>query len=108
MKRQFIIFWTAIILAVYGLITDMFVNFRNYLILVLVIGVLFLLYKFLPKRQPQQSKPKIIPSKKTMEKVASTARKSTTGPIAKKHKNYPFQVIEGQKGKNDDQTPKYH
>lgn len=86
----------------------MFVNFSDYLIPVLVIGVVFLLYKYQPNRQSRQNKPKVKPSRKTMEKVANSARKSTSGPAAKKHKNYPFQVIEGQKGKNDDQTPKYH
>jgi len=42
-----------------------------------------------------------------MAKVAKTApqRRSDSTP---KRKSYPFQVIEGQKGKNDDGQPKYH
>ncbi|HEY2493913.1 MAG TPA: hypothetical protein VGI33_13530 [Paenibacillus sp.] len=104
MTRHFIIFWTAISLALIGA----FISSSKLLIPVLVIGVLFLLNKYLPKQQSRQSRPKVKPSRKTMDKVASTARKSTSGSVGKKHKNYPFQVIEGQKGKNDDQTPKYH
>jgi len=42
-----------------------------------------------------------------MDKVSGIS-KSSSSPASAKKKNYPFQVIEGKKGKNDDQMPKYH
>ncbi len=90
MKRHAIVFWVAAALAVLGffdrLLFDPMVLVRMLLIPVLVFGVVFL------------------PSARTMEKVAAAKKTHTAG----KRKHYPFQVIEGSKGKNDDQQPKYH
>lgn len=110
MKSQSFITWTVIILAGIGLLTDIVYNdfflLKNLLIPALVFIVVFLLFRFYqPGRVNKQ--PKVIPSRKTMDKVAGI-RKSATSSSSKKNKNYPFQVIEGQKGKNDDQMPKYH
>ncbi|MNP08611.1 hypothetical protein D3C76_1006880 [compost metagenome] len=110
MKRQAFITWTVIVLAGIGLLSDVifydFILLKNLLIPVIVFAVIFLLFRFY---QPSRSKkhPKVKPSRKTMEK-APGIRKSTTNSSSKKKKSYPFQVIEGQKGKNDDNTPKYH
>ncbi|WP_440394884.1 hypothetical protein [Paenibacillus sp. SAF-054] len=70
----------------------------------LVFGVVFLLFKYQPGRGKSRKAPKIKPSARTMEKVAAAKKTHTAG----KRKHYPFQVIEGSKGKNDDQQPKYH
>ncbi|WP_425495255.1 hypothetical protein [Paenibacillus tengchongensis] len=75
----------------------------------LIAGVIFYAYRIAPRsrvRGPGGKKIKVKPSQKTMAKVAS-ARKGQPAPP--KRKSYPFQVIEGSKGKNDDdQLPKYH
>ncbi|MDR0267062.1 hypothetical protein [Paenibacillus sp.] len=106
MKRHALIFWIAIVLAAVGIIYDViFGNFRDMaslLIPVIVFGAVFLLYKFPPRRY--RKKPKVKPSARTMEKVAAAKRNHSAG----KRKHYPFRVIEGSKGKNDDQQPKYH
>ncbi|WP_054957687.1 hypothetical protein [Paenibacillus dakarensis] len=78
---------------------------------VIVVGVVFLLYKFPPTRFGAKKHPKVKPSKRTAAKMAaksSKARKSSNPSPKRKH--YPFQVIDGQKGKNDppDDLPKYH
>ncbi|GIO30722.1 MULTISPECIES: hypothetical protein [Paenibacillus] len=106
MKRHAFIFWIAIALAVLGIVWD--IIDRNAAMLprifipLGVVAIVFLLYKFPPARY--RKRPKIKPSARTMEKVAAAKRSQSTG----KRKHYPFQVIEGSKGKNDDQQPKYH
>ncbi|AOZ91475.1 hypothetical protein [Paenibacillus crassostreae] len=110
MKIQSFVTWTVIVLAALGLLSDIvlegFILLKGLLIPVVVFIVIFLLFRFY---QPKRSKayPKVKPSLKTMEKV-SGIKKNSSGISSKKHKNYPFQVIEGQKGKQDDDTPKYH
>ena len=112
MIRHALIFWSAVLLAVIGLV-DGFVRYGfsslTRLIIPLVLcAVLYLLYKYPPRRfanNNSRSKTKVKASPKTMAKVAGL-RKSHTS--AGKRKSYPFQVIEGSKGKNDDQLPKYH
>ncbi|KHF32476.1 hypothetical protein CM49_05249 [Paenibacillus sp. P1XP2] len=105
MKRHALIFWIAIGLAVLGIVNIVFSGgsgLGNILVPLCVIGVVLLLYKFPPARY--RKKPKVKPSARTMEKVAAAKRSQSNG----KRKHYPFQVIEGSKGKNDDQQPKYH
>jgi hypothetical protein len=110
MKKQSFITWTVIVLAGLGLLSDIlfnhFILLKNLLIPVVVFVVIFLLFRYY---QPNRSKkyPKVKPSRKTMGK-ASGIRKSATRSSSKKNKNYPFQVIEGKKGKKDDNMPKYH
>ncbi|OAB44136.1 hypothetical protein [Paenibacillus glacialis] len=110
MKNQSFVTWTVIILAALGLLNDVvFDNFKLLkflLIPALVFIVVFLLFRFnQPRRFNKQ--PKVIPSRKTMDKVAGN-KKNTSSPSSKKNKQYPFQVIDGKKGKDDDQMPKYH
>jgi len=107
MKRHALIFGVAVVLAVLGFVQLLLIDplrlIRTLLIPVLVFGVIFLLYKYQPGRSKASKMPKVKPSARTMEKVAAAKKTHTAG----KRKHYPFQVIEGSKGKNDDQ-PKYH
>ncbi|NGM81646.1 hypothetical protein G5B47_04380 [Paenibacillus sp. 7124] len=113
MKRHALIFWSAILLAVFGLVSGLaaegLYSLRGFVIPVLLFLVLYLLYKFPPRRYAasgRRSRIKVKPSQKTMAKVAGM-RKSQ--PPAGKRKTYPFRVIEGSKGKNgEEQLPKYH
>ncbi|GAF08919.1 SA1362 family protein [Paenibacillus pini] len=112
MKKRPWFFWIIIILALAGVLTDLLFSrgslLRNLMIPVLVFVVVLLLYRYLPNRfrkQGQRNKIKIKPSVRTMEKVNAGKRTQTS---TNKRKSYPFQVIEGSKGKNDDQQPKYH
>lgn len=110
MKIQSFVTWTVIVLAALGLLNDIlfegFILLKGLLIPVVVFIVIFVLFRFY---QPKRSKayPKVKPSVKTMKKVSGT-RKNSSSMSSKKHKDYPFQVIEGQKGKQNDDTPKYH
>ncbi|MFE0559890.1 hypothetical protein MKY48_11345 [Paenibacillus sp. FSL W8-0187] len=110
MRRHAIIFWTAITLAAIGLLVLLLDpgSRLNILIPLIIVAVVYVLYKFPPRRL--NKRPKVKPSKRTAAKLAaknSTVRKSS--PTAKR-KQYPFQVIDGQKGKSDpsDDVPKYH
>ncbi|OAB46413.1 hypothetical protein [Paenibacillus antarcticus] len=109
MKSKSFVTWAVIILAALGLLNDVvYGNFqllKNLLLPVLVFVVIFLLFKYYQPRRFKQ--PKVNPSRKTMDKVTGI-RKSSSNTASTKKKNYPFQVIDGKKGKNDDQMPKYH
>ncbi|KAA8782317.1 hypothetical protein ABIE27_000825 [Paenibacillus sp. 4624] len=112
MNKQAIVFWAFIVLAALGVIGLLGrASFSSILIPLIVFGVVFLLYKYPPARWSRKAKtPKIKPSAKTMAKVNAqnnvSARKSSS---SKKRKDYPFQVIQGQKGKsNEEDIPKYH
>ncbi|WP_410514681.1 hypothetical protein PaeBR_10025 [Paenibacillus sp. BR2-3] len=112
MIRHALIFWSAVLLAVIGLVNGVMTSgLRSLtsLIIPLVLGVLlYLLYKYPPRRfakNGSRSRTKVKPSQKTMAKVAGLRK---THASSGKRKSYPFQVIEGSKGKNDDQLPKYH
>ncbi|WP_059052352.1 hypothetical protein [Paenibacillus senegalimassiliensis] len=106
MRRQRIFLWIIAFLSVFGIIDGLFLSkhipIGNVIVPLAVVAIVFLLYKYPPRRYRKQH-PKIKPSARTMAKVAAE-RRSTT----EKRKAYPFQVIEGQKGKNDDDLPKYH
>lgn len=107
MKKQGIMFWVIVLLVGVGIIDSLFVSHRipwsSIIVPVAVIGIVFLLYKF-PPRKYRKAQPKIKPSARTMAKVAAERKPARSD----KRKAYPFQVIEGQKGKNDDDLPKYH
>ncbi|GIP51980.1 MULTISPECIES: hypothetical protein [Paenibacillus] len=107
MKKQAILFWIVIALAVFNILDGLFgkrsLNLGSVLVPLVLVAIVFLLYKY-PPRKYKKTAPKIKPSARTMAKVAAERRPATGG----KRKTYPFQVIEGQKGKNDDDLPKYH
>ncbi|MEK3730890.1 MULTISPECIES: hypothetical protein [Paenibacillus] len=109
MRRHAIIFWTAITLAALGIISMLFnPSTRNYVLIpVIVVGVVYLLYKFPPRTKRH---PKVKPSKRTAAKLAAKNNGVRKSSPPSKRKQYPFQVIEGQKGKSDpsDDLPKYH
>ncbi|MEI0738383.1 hypothetical protein VQ056_19965 [Paenibacillus sp. JTLBN-2024] len=105
MKRHALIFWIAIGLAVLGIVNIVFSGgsgLGNILVPLCVIGVVLLLYKFPPARYRKNRRSNLPPER--WKKVAAAKRSQSNG----KRKHYPFQVIEGSKGKNDDQQPKYH
>lgn len=109
MRKHAIIFWTAITLAAVGLVVFLLDPGSRMRILIplIIVGVVYVLYKFPPRRF--NKRPKVKPSKRTAAKMAaksSPVRKSSPT----KRKQYPFQVIDGQKGKSDppDDVPKYH
>lgn len=111
MIRHALIFWSAILLAVIGLV-DGVVNFSfssltRWMVPLILFAVLYLLYKYPPRKfaNSSRSKTKVKPSQKTMVKVAGLRKSHASSG---KRKSYPFQVIEGSKGKNDDHLPKYH
>ncbi|WP_379128768.1 hypothetical protein [Paenibacillus sp. sgz500958] len=111
MIRQALIFWSAVLLAVFGLVYQVMVGglgaLRGLIFPLIILVVLFYAYKIAPgsKSRNSSSRVKVKPSQKTMAKVTSMRKGHST---AGKRKSYPFQVIEGSKGKNDDQLPKYH
>lgn len=107
MKRQAIIFYLTLGLAVFAIIDGLFgrggIDWTTLMIPLLIVGIVFFLYKF-PPRKYRKQQPKVKPSARTMAKLSSDRRQSTSH----KRKHYPFQVIDGQKGKNEDDYPKYH
>ncbi|OMF30686.1 hypothetical protein [Paenibacillus peoriae] len=106
MNRHAVIFWLTLALGAYGIVDMLWRGswgfLMSLLIPVLVFAVIFLLYKYLPGQRNRT--PKIIPSVRTMAKTANARKQQTTG----KRKAYPFHVIEGSKGKNEEEQPKYH
>lgn len=106
MNRHAVIFWLTLALGAYGIVDMAWRGSWGFLISllipVLVFAVIFLLYKYLPGRRTRT--PKIKPSARTMAKTANTRKQQTTG----KRKAYPFHVIEGSKGKNEEEQPKFH
>ncbi|MCM3698311.1 hypothetical protein [Paenibacillus macerans] len=109
MKKQGIMFWIIMLLVAIGIVNGIFVShaisLANIIVPVAIVGIVFLLYKFPPRKYRKQQQPKIKPSARTMAKIAAEQRR---GPSSEKRKSYPFQVIDGHKGKNDDDLPKYH
>ncbi|AIQ59786.1 hypothetical protein [Paenibacillus borealis] len=112
MIRHALIFWISIALAALGLVTQFMARGLSalsiFILPALLLALLYYAYKVLPGRVAGgsgRSRTKVKPSAKTMSKVAGI-RKTQASPG--KRKTYPFQVIEGSKGKNDDQLPKYH
>ncbi|WP_019909641.1 hypothetical protein [Paenibacillus sp. HW567] len=112
MIKHALIFWITVSLAVLGLVTNfMMIGFRALtplIIPLLLLGVVFYAYRansLGSARAAGRPRVKVKPSSKTMSKVAAMRKpQSTPG----KRKTYPFQVIEGSKGKNDEHLPKYH
>lgn len=106
MNRHAVIFWLTLALGAYGIVDMLWRGswgfLMSLLIPVLVFAVIFLLYKYLPGQRKRT--PKIKPSVRTMAKTVNARKQQTTG----KRKAYPFHVIEGSKGKNEEEQPKYH
>ncbi len=97
------------LLAAAGLVNSLMYNWVSLIIPVALLVLVYVLYKYPPKRY--RKGPKIKPSAKTAAKMAASQRRSSAasqGLPGGKRKSYPFQVIDGQKGKNDDDIPKFH
>jgi hypothetical protein len=113
MIRHALIFWISVLLAVVGVVTGITDYGPGWLFWTLLPALLLfalLIYGYRltqkkPKHGPGGTRSKVKPSQKTMAKVAGV-RKTQATPG--KRKTYPFQVIEGSKGKNDEHLPKYH
>lgn len=112
MIRHALIFWITTLLAVWGLAVDIMARglmaLSFFIFPLILLALLYYAYKVVPGRMgggPGRPRTKVKPSAKTMAKVAGI-RKTSGSPG--KRKSYPFQVIEGSKGKSDDQLPKYH
>jgi hypothetical protein len=90
--KQRIIWYVVLALIVIGIITSLVENPGRMLLPVLILGGVFLLYKFPPAAFKRQQTPR-------------------RGPIhmskAKPKRKNPFRVIDGNR-KDDDDTPKYH
>ncbi|MEC0132823.1 MULTISPECIES: hypothetical protein [Paenibacillus] len=112
MIRHALIFWISVIFAIFGFVigvlTEPFYTLSKLILPLVLLAIIYYAYKMGPgkyARSSNGSRIKVKPSQKTMTKVAGI-RKTQAAPG--KRKSYPFQVIEGNKGKNDDQLPKYH
>lgn len=107
MRGQRIFLWIIAFLSVFGIIDGLFlsksISTGSIIVPLAVVAIVFLLYKYPPRRYRRQH-PKIKPSARTMAKVAAERRSTAT----EKRKAYPFQVIEGHKGKDNEDLPKYH
>jgi hypothetical protein len=106
MTKHAVIFWTVMVLAAAGLVDSLMRNWLSLLIPIVLIALVYILYKYPPGRV--RKAPKIKPSAKTEAKMAEARRRASSSPTGNKRKNYPFQVIDGQKGKQDDDYPKFH
>lgn len=95
--------WTVTLLAliVFGMIYGIIKHPSAFIIPVVVLGGIFLLYKYPPSflrgAAPKSRQPQVKPSRATAAKVRGTRPRSKT---------MPFRVIEG--GKDDDDLPRYH
>lgn len=114
MIRHALIFWISVSLAIFGFVigvlVEPFYTMTKLIIPIVLLAIVYYAYKNKVgsgkyARSSNGSKVKVKPSQKTMSKVAGIRK---TQPESGKRKSYPFQVIEGNKGKNDDHLPKYH
>ncbi|CAM3292664.1 MULTISPECIES: DUF2207 domain-containing protein [Saccharibacillus] len=130
MKKPGAAGFVILALAALGIVQILMNPSITWLIPIVIIAVVALLYFFLPNsRRPGGFRstgggrqPKIKPSARTQEKMArmSSSGSAKAAPARpgkapalpaknpKKRKNYPFQVIEGRKGKDEDDIPKFH
>lgn len=113
MIRHALIFWISIALAAWGLVTEFMIRglaaLSIFILPLVLLALLYYAYKIVPGRTnggPGRPRTKVKPSAKTMSRLRVSAKPRAASPG--KRKTYPFQVIEGSKGKNDDQLPKYH
>ncbi|MGO4544331.1 hypothetical protein AB4Z29_06005 [Paenibacillus sp. 2TAB23] len=92
---------TLLALLVIGLANSMVTNLMSFVIPIVILGGIFLLYKYPPSflrtGGAQQGRTHVTPSRATAAK---------TKPKKPRSKTMPFRVIEG--GKDDDNLPKYH
>lgn len=92
--------YVILLLAGLGVIFSIFQGNYELFTPIIIVGIVFLLLKFPPRRFRRT--PKVKPSSRTQAKMTKTQRP--------KRKDVPFRVIQGNKGKNDsdDQMPRFH
>ena len=101
-------------------------DWSGLIITIVLLGVILYALRSSTGLQANRKQPKVKPSARTMAKVkaqqgnyknvpksspfakTSTPGRSTSTSGNKPKKNYPFQVIQGNKGKDDEEMPKYH
>lgn len=108
MMKQAVIFGTVVILAIIGFIDMLFRGWTEWIQVIIplaLVAIFIFFYKYPPKRYRRS--PKVKPSARTAAKLSQQRRSASSYSSSQKRKSYPFQVIDGNKGKNDD-TPKYH
>ncbi|MFD1989678.1 hypothetical protein ACFSGI_06905 [Paenibacillus nicotianae] len=122
---QLIVFGVAMLLGAVGLFLEIFqmvaspatYNWANLIVPIILIVVLFLILRSTSGMAGRSyNGPKVKPSARTMAKMNGSQKnsyKSTSSRPSNSHqpkpkKNYPFQVIQGNKGKDDDEAPKFH
>ncbi|MCQ4085894.1 hypothetical protein [Saccharibacillus sp. JS10] len=128
MRKPGVAGWIILALAALGLVQMLLNPSLTWLIPIGIVIILIALYFILPNngrsggyRTPSGKRPKIKPSARTQEKLARMSSSASSKPQAarvdknaapvkatKKKKNYPFQVIEGRKSKDDEDLPKFH
>ncbi|XEC92864.1 hypothetical protein AB6A23_15875 [Paenibacillus tarimensis] len=84
------------VLAAVGLVVMLIQNPGGFFIPVIVLGLIFLLYKFPPSRLRSQ-----VADRRSSKRQQPSAKPKSA------RKNIPFRVIEGGKD-DDDDVPKYH
>ncbi|MEK3881570.1 hypothetical protein [Paenibacillus sp. PL2-23] len=97
--------WAIILVALFviGLIVGLMDNLISFLLPIVILGGIFLLYKYPPSFLGGKRRG---PSYVKHSASASAAPKQKPKGNRPKSRNVPFRVIEG--GKDDDDTPKYH
>ncbi|MEB3101463.1 hypothetical protein [Ferviditalea candida] len=96
-RQQIVIYIVAILFAI-GFITSVAYNFRQWLIPLVVFGIVFVLYKFPPKRYGRN---------RSYQRTGY--RPGTKKDSQAKRNKARFRVIEGNKNSGDDnETPRYH
>lgn len=122
---QLIVFGVAMLLGAVGLFLEIFqmvsspatYNWANLIVPIILIVVLFLVLRSTSGMSGRSyNGPKVKPSARTMAKMngsqknsyKTTSSRPSSSHSSKPKKNYPFQVIQGNKGKDDDEAPKFH
>ncbi|WP_211745184.1 hypothetical protein [Paenibacillus sp. Marseille-Q4541] len=112
MMKHGVVFFTVMALAVYQFILLAISGAWSQLLLpIILIGLMLWFYLKPPRTYASHGKkqPKVKPSAATMAKLGQTKNGTKPASTAKKRKDYPFHVIEGnKKDKNDPDVPKYH
>ncbi|MBN2984463.1 MULTISPECIES: hypothetical protein [Cohnella] len=80
-------------------------NSRQLLTPLIIVAIVFLLYKFPPSRWSSKRSEKA----RYREAAMRSQRRHASRPTGKtKRKSFPFKVIEGSKNRDDEPRPPYH
>ncbi|WP_411343028.1 hypothetical protein ACE3MZ_15385 [Paenibacillus sp. WLX1005] len=103
------------------------IDWSGIIVTLVLIGILIFAFRSSAFQGGARNQPKVKPSARTMAKIKAQQSNyknvSKSSPFAKSgtpgknvsgsggnkpKKNYPFQVIQGNKGKDDEEIPKFH